>query len=438
MVLTDFGIAQVEGDPSITSTGMLVGAPSYISPERARGHKPGPAADLWSLGGLLYAAVEGVPPYDKGSAIATPDRRDDRAGRPAQERRVRWRSVIYGLLAKDPEQRLDDDGARALLTDVLRAPEPRPGARAGRRDQGRAAAAVPDEGPGKGGSGAGGSGGSGGSGAKRGEEAGERLRGAMRLRAEGCLGGRGGHGGGRCGGDGAGQVRGRGGNCRVGYGYGFGFGYGSGHACVRTCVSACFCTCVGEGRRCCCGYCRLRLRLGRSPAASASAGKASGWPVAPERPPRPVPRAPLTDVVPRRTLVIIAVVVALAVLGTVLALTLNGGDDTSNDSKSGDTKAASSGATAGSGSESSSGAHTDSDDGSAARPRARAVRRAPAPVPVRRAGRTATTRGRSRALPTGRRTPAVKGSRSCCRRAGSTCPPTTRAPGSPVPRGETA
>lgn len=76
-----------------------------------------------------------------------------------------------------------------------------------------------------------------------------------------------------------------------------------------------------------------------------------------------MPRAPLTDVVPRRTLVIIAVVVALAVLGTVLALTLNGGDDSSNDSKSGDTKAASSGATAGSGSEESSGAHTDSGDG---------------------------------------------------------------------------
>ena len=66
VVLTDFGIAQVEGDPSITSTGMLVGAPSYISPERARGHKPGPAADLWSLGGLLYAAVEGVPAVRQG------------------------------------------------------------------------------------------------------------------------------------------------------------------------------------------------------------------------------------------------------------------------------------------------------------------------------------------------------------------------------------
>ncbi len=118
VVLTDFGIAQVEGDPSITSTGMLVGAPSYISPERARGHKPGPAADMWSLGGLIYASVEGVPPYDKGSAIATltavmtePVDPPKHAG-PLED-------VIYGLLAKDPEQRLDDAGARALLNDVL-------------------------------------------------------------------------------------------------------------------------------------------------------------------------------------------------------------------------------------------------------------------------------------------------------------------------------
>ncbi|KOT97134.1 serine/threonine protein kinase [Streptomyces rimosus subsp. pseudoverticillatus] len=122
VVLTDFGIAQVEGDPSLTSTGMLVGAPSYISPERARGQKPGPPADLWSLGGLLYACVEGVPPYDKGSAIATltavmtePLEPPKSAG-PLEE-------VIYGLLVKDPAARLDDRGARALLLDAANAPE---------------------------------------------------------------------------------------------------------------------------------------------------------------------------------------------------------------------------------------------------------------------------------------------------------------------------
>ncbi|MQY16479.1 Serine/threonine-protein kinase PknD [Streptomyces sp. RB5] len=125
VVLTDFGIAQVEGDPSITSTGMLVGAPSYISPERARGRKPGPASDLWSLGGLLYAAVEGHAPYDLGSAIATltavmtkPLDPPKNAG-PLEE-------VIYGLLDKDPERRLDDAGARAMLRRVIEEPAKAP------------------------------------------------------------------------------------------------------------------------------------------------------------------------------------------------------------------------------------------------------------------------------------------------------------------------
>jgi tRNA A-37 threonylcarbamoyl transferase component Bud32 len=124
VVLTDFGIAQVEGDPSITSTGMLVGAPSYISPERARGHKPGPAADMWSLGGLLYASVEGSPPYDKGSAIATLTAVMTEPVDPPKNAGPLLEKVIYGLLAKDPAQRLDDAGARALLRAVLDAPAP--------------------------------------------------------------------------------------------------------------------------------------------------------------------------------------------------------------------------------------------------------------------------------------------------------------------------
>ncbi|MEV6568222.1 serine/threonine-protein kinase [Streptomyces kronopolitis] len=123
VVLTDFGIAQVEGDPSVTSTGMLVGAPSYISPERARGHKPGPPADMWSLGGLLYACVEGVPPYDKGSAIATLTAVMTEPVEPPKSAGV-LEEVIYGLLVKDPAARLDDAGARALLLDVVHAPEP--------------------------------------------------------------------------------------------------------------------------------------------------------------------------------------------------------------------------------------------------------------------------------------------------------------------------
>jgi hypothetical protein len=122
VVLGDFGIAQIDGDPSVTSTGMLVGAPSYISPERARGQKPGPPADLWSLGALLFAAVEGRPPYDKGSAIATLTAVMTEPVGPMPNAGPLG-AAITGLLAKDPDQRLDEGAARTLLEGVANAPE---------------------------------------------------------------------------------------------------------------------------------------------------------------------------------------------------------------------------------------------------------------------------------------------------------------------------
>ncbi|MFE4975468.1 protein kinase [Kitasatospora sp. NPDC056651] len=118
VVLTDFGIASVEGDASVTSTGMLVGAPSYISPERARGQKPGPPADLWSLGGTLYAMVEGRPPYDRGSALATLTAvMTEDLTTPVNAGPLL--PVIEGLLAKDPAERLDASQTRSMLKRVV-------------------------------------------------------------------------------------------------------------------------------------------------------------------------------------------------------------------------------------------------------------------------------------------------------------------------------
>ncbi|MFE9862054.1 serine/threonine-protein kinase [Streptomyces sp. NPDC005506] len=302
VVLTDFGIAQVEGDPSVTSTGMLVGAPSYISPERARGHKPGPPADLWSLGGLLYASVEGCPPYDKGSAIATltavmtePLDPPKNAG-PLEE-------VIYGLLARDPEQRLDDAGARALLNDVIHAadkpapvvPPPAdstqvmalPGRVAAPRTKGASKLG------------------------EAGEVARDRLRGALR------------------------SVR----NAKAAPGAGAGVAV-AGSASTPAAPPA------------------PRTAPSTPARPTASPASAVGG-VPPQRPGgssnAPV-RASITDVVPRRTLAIIAVVIALAVLGTVLALTLGGGDK--DNGSSGSAKGGAS-ASAGAGS-----ADTDKGDAS--------------------------------------------------------------------------
>ncbi|GAB2861518.1 serine/threonine-protein kinase [Streptomyces deserti] len=308
VVLTDFGIAQVEGDPSITSTGMLVGAPSYISPERARGHKPGPAADLWSLGGLLYAAVEGVPPYDKGSAIATltavmtePLEEPKNAG-PLKD-------VIYGLLTKDPAKRLDDAGARAMLNAVIHAPEPR----ADEPEPLDATKVVPlPAQPGERAD----KGGSPGAGSKRGEEAAERLRGALRTVRKAAV------GSGAAGS--AAETRGKSGSGTAASGPG-----ATGGAAAEPRVAGAPASSTpssGSG-----GAARSGAQAGNG----ASGGRSSGWPVMtpPDLPPRPVPRAPLTDVVPRRTLIVIAVVVVLAVIGTVLAFAL--GDDEGSNGASG-------------------------------------------------------------------------------------------------------
>ncbi|MEY9845653.1 tRNA A-37 threonylcarbamoyl transferase component Bud32 [Streptacidiphilus sp. BW17] len=118
VVLTDFGIARVEGDPSVTSTGMLVGAPSYISPERARGGVPGPPADMWSLGATIFAMVEGTPPYDKGSALSTLTAVMTDPVPPLRHGEL-LEPVIAGLLRKDPRQRLDASTAQAMLRGVV-------------------------------------------------------------------------------------------------------------------------------------------------------------------------------------------------------------------------------------------------------------------------------------------------------------------------------
>ncbi|NGN62743.1 protein kinase [Streptomyces sp. A7024] len=79
-VLTDFGIAALQrtgqvdpavGSASLTATGELIGTPDYLAPERIRGTDDEPASDLWSLGMLLYVAVEGHNPLRRTTPLAT-------------------------------------------------------------------------------------------------------------------------------------------------------------------------------------------------------------------------------------------------------------------------------------------------------------------------------------------------------------------------------
>ncbi|MBF5028311.1 protein kinase [Micromonospora sp. ANENR4] len=114
VVLTDFGLATIPGDPNVTRTGMVLGSPAYISPERARDGTAGPEADLWSLGATLYAAVEGKSPYARPSAIATLAALATEPMPPPRNAGP-LKPVLQGLLRKDPDERITAEVAERML-----------------------------------------------------------------------------------------------------------------------------------------------------------------------------------------------------------------------------------------------------------------------------------------------------------------------------------
>ncbi|MFF5155238.1 serine/threonine-protein kinase [Streptomyces sp. NPDC000348] len=126
VVLTDFGIARIEGETDLTDTGGFVGSPEYIAPERVLGRRPGPASDLWSLGVVLYAATEGVSPFRRSNTPATLQAVLNATPAPPAAARGPLAEVITGLLQKDPARRPDAARVRAALETAANPPAPRP------------------------------------------------------------------------------------------------------------------------------------------------------------------------------------------------------------------------------------------------------------------------------------------------------------------------
>jgi eukaryotic-like serine/threonine-protein kinase len=125
VVLTDFGIAALDGGTILTETGAMLGTPAYMAPEQARGAYATPASDLWSLGATMYAAVEGQPPFD-GETVATVLVSLLTTDPPAPRRAGALTTVIGGLLAKEPSMRLSADDLAERLTHLTGGAPPGP------------------------------------------------------------------------------------------------------------------------------------------------------------------------------------------------------------------------------------------------------------------------------------------------------------------------
>jgi len=115
--LADFGIASLQGDPAVTASGLLVGSPAYMAPEQAQQGPVGPPTDLWALGATIYFAVEGEPPFERGSPVPTlaavvhSDPRPMRRAGPLEP-------AITALLRKSPADRLTASDLRRSLREV--------------------------------------------------------------------------------------------------------------------------------------------------------------------------------------------------------------------------------------------------------------------------------------------------------------------------------
>ncbi|MFD7464283.1 bifunctional serine/threonine-protein kinase/glutamate ABC transporter substrate-binding protein [Streptomyces tendae] len=123
VVLVDFGIATFEGADRVTRHGGIIGTPPYLAPElfAPATHGPTSASDLWALGVTLYEMVEGRLPFG-GNEVWEVQANIQQSPEPVLRYAGPLGPVIQGLLATDPDGRLDAATAEAMLREVLAEP----------------------------------------------------------------------------------------------------------------------------------------------------------------------------------------------------------------------------------------------------------------------------------------------------------------------------
>jgi len=121
----DFGIAAAAWAERVTTSGLVLGTPSYLAPEQAKSEKTTPASDVYALGAMLYEMVAGRPPFvaETPVAVALAHIRDDPLplDQVAEGVPPNLASASMAALAKDPTER---PPSAAAFASMLRGPNP--------------------------------------------------------------------------------------------------------------------------------------------------------------------------------------------------------------------------------------------------------------------------------------------------------------------------
>jgi serine/threonine-protein kinase len=116
VLLTDFGIARVLDQPTLTTPGALLGTPNYLAPEVIRGGAVGPAVDVYAMGIMLYELVVGRSPYAGGPQTAVLLRHLNGTPRRVSGIPEAIWSLVTACVDKEPARR----PTAAALADALR------------------------------------------------------------------------------------------------------------------------------------------------------------------------------------------------------------------------------------------------------------------------------------------------------------------------------
>ena len=120
--LTDFGIARITSDATLTQTGMVTGSPAYLAPEIATGGRGDEAADVWSLGATLFHVLSGRPPYEIGDNVIGALYRIVNEEPPRLADAGWMAPLLEGTMVRDPSRRWSMKQVRDFLAGTRVAP----------------------------------------------------------------------------------------------------------------------------------------------------------------------------------------------------------------------------------------------------------------------------------------------------------------------------